>query len=364
MNCKRKDLWFLCAGASDGRLPKARVTGLLISAGYDCRTPRAVQRTKAMIKEARLKHLMVDSGGFQILCAEKRGISMTFNPEQPLRITRKSLNLAPRHVVEMAMEMNANSMVALDFPIRKIRDPDERQREFQMKLKHNVPWARETAKLRKKLCPEIDLFIPVQAYDLDQFETFYSKIKGIDFTGFSLPVRNMSMKDIAAFLLRMHALGIRKCHVLGSSSLPVISVCAYMSGRYFDWVSFDATSWRISAQHDTFIRPHDLSTIRLKNVGSYDQKHVCPCKPCAGRSLKRIFALEKEERMKILIAHNYLAIKGLCEEFGRAQVDTRYLRKRLEGSKRSDINKIIRCMSEIETMCVIEKGGDDFELNG
>ena len=208
--------------------------GLLISTGSDCITPKKIQETKEMLKIAKPKHLMNDSGGYQIYLAEKNGKAMTFDPERPLMITKKCFNLAPRHVIEKAIEMNADSMVALDYPIRKLKDPKARRKEFQKKLPYNVAWAIETAELRKKDCPGINLFIPVQAYNLKQFEEFYEKIKGIDFDGFSLPVRNMSMKDIAMFLLKMHEWGVKKVHILGSSSLPVISVCAYMSQRFFD----------------------------------------------------------------------------------------------------------------------------------
>ncbi len=78
------------------------------------------------------------------------------------------MNIAPCHVVERAIEIKADSMVALDFPIRKIKDRREQNSEFRKKLKYNVKWAIETAALRKILCPEIDLFIPVQAYNLRQ----------------------------------------------------------------------------------------------------------------------------------------------------------------------------------------------------
>jgi hypothetical protein len=84
---------------------------------------------------------------------------MTFDPEKPLSIRNKCFNIAPRHVVDMAIEMKADSMVALDFPIRKIKDHEEQDREFRKKLQYNVSWAIETARLRKELCPDISLFI-------------------------------------------------------------------------------------------------------------------------------------------------------------------------------------------------------------
>ena len=355
-NKKKKSLWYLCAGISNGRSPKAEVEGLLISAASDCKNPRSIQQTKEMMSHVSPKHRMTDSGGFQILTADKKGITMTFDPERPLSITKKCFNLAPLHVDEKAMEMKADSMVALDFPIRKIKDHDEREREFRQKLPQNVTWAIETARLRKDLCPDISLFIPVQAYDLRQFEEFYGRIYGIDFDGFSLPVRNMSMKDIAAFLLKIHKWGIKKVHILGSSSLPTISVCAYMSQGFFDWVSFDATTWRVSAQYGTFIHPYDLSSKKLHKVGSYDPHYCCYCKSCEGRTLGQLASMDRKERMAILMTHNYLAIRNLSREFGEAVVDSQYLEKRLKRSKRRDIKRILRCMSEIETMCSMSYG--------
>ena len=49
-NKKKRKLWFLCAGASDGRLPKTKVEGLLVSAASDCKSPGMIQKTKEMIE--------------------------------------------------------------------------------------------------------------------------------------------------------------------------------------------------------------------------------------------------------------------------------------------------------------------------
>jgi len=68
-------------------------------------------------------------------------------------------------------------------------------------------------------------------------------------------------------------------------------------------------------------------------------------------TLGQIAALDRKERMKILVTHNYLATQNLCKEFGEAAVDAQYLKKHLAESKRRDVKKIIRCMSEIEEMC-------------
>lgn len=70
----KNKLWFLCAGVSDGRLPKCTIDGSLISTASDCKNSKSIQKTKEMLMIAKPKHLMLDSGGFQILNAEKNGV--------------------------------------------------------------------------------------------------------------------------------------------------------------------------------------------------------------------------------------------------------------------------------------------------
>jgi len=351
MQNDRKDkLVYLCAGISNGRSPDS-VEGLLLSTAGDCRTPGTIQNAKALIKGKKPSYIMLDSGGYQLHVAEKKGISMTFNPDEPLKVTEKHINIAPRHICESAIEIGANSMVALDFPIRKIGDPAEQEKEFRSKLSRNVKWAIETAALRKKLCPHIGLFIPVQAYTLKQLEEFYGKIRHAEFDGLSLPVRNMTMVDLATFLFKFHKWGIKQVHILGSSSLPVMSVCAHMAQRFFDRVSFDATTWRIAAQFGQFIHPHDLSSKKLHKAQSYDPQFRCTCRFCKGRTLGTIAAMDRKERMTLLIKHNHLAIQNLCRKFDEMSFDYRYLEKYLKNSKRKDIKKILRSLSEIEKMC-------------
>lgn len=355
-NKKKRKLWFLCASASNNKLPEVNVEGLLISAGYDVKNAGLTQKTRQMIEQGKPKHLMIDCG-YQLFRAEEDGIRISFDPALPLLATKKILNVTPRHVVEKAIEINADIMVALDFPVRKLEDAYEQEQEFRYKLHYNVPWAIETAKLRKKLCPGISLLIPVQAYDIRQFEKFYEKIKRINFDGFSLPTRNMSMMEIALFMRKFHSLGIKKVHILGSSSLPTILVSAFMAQKYFDWVSFDATTWRKQAQNGRYIHPYDLSCKDLNKIGKYDTSYRCHCPSCQGMTIKQVSAVERKERTRILRTHNFLAIQNFCKEFGEASFDVQYLENRLRKSKRRDLKNILNCMSEIESICSVNTNG-------
>lgn len=346
----KKKLVYLCAGISNGRSPDY-VDGLLISTAGDCRTAGTIRGARAMIESKKPDYVMLDSGGYQFLNAEKRGLPITSNPDEPLKNTENGINVTCRHVPEMAIEMKANGMISLDLPVRKITDPVEQEKEFRNKLSRNVQWAIETATLRKRLCPHIGLFIPMQAYNLKQLEELYQKICHVEFDGLSLPVRNMTMVDLAAFLLKIHKWGIKTVHILGSSALPVMSVCAYMSQRFFDRVSFDATTWRIAAQFGEFIHPYDLSSQKLAKAGSSDPHYKCSCPFCKGRTIGKIAKMDRKERMTLLMNHNHHAIRNLCTKFDKVSFDYRYLEKYLEKSQRKDIKRILRSMSEIEKMC-------------
>ena len=345
-----RKLLYVCAGAKTELLPDADIESLLLSTASNFGTEGNTKKAEALIQAVHPGLLMLDSGGYQILSTEQQGVVMTFDAEQPLRCTRRYLNIAPLHVVQTAMEIKADCMIALDFPVRKLKGADECEREFREKIDRNVAWAIETAALRKEMCPDIEFLIPVQAYNLRQFEEFYRRIMHVDCDGLSLPVRNLSMVEIAQFFREMHGIGIRNVHILGSSSLPTIIVCAYMS-RLFDRITFDSTSWRMSAQWGEFINPEDLTYTRLTDASVSNRHARCFCAGCQGRTLDDIAKLERQKQTTALINHNYLAIQNLTRKFEKASVSMDFVKRFLAESRRGDKQRILRSMEEIETIC-------------
>ena len=71
--------------------------------------------------------------------------------------------------------------MSLDFPIRKLEDPEDQEFEFNRKLGFNSRWAIETSELRDKFCPEVKLFVPIQAYNLNQLHLFMKLIQEVNF---------------------------------------------------------------------------------------------------------------------------------------------------------------------------------------
>jgi len=57
--------------------------------------------------------------------------------------------------------------------------------------------------------------MPIQCYSVEQFDRFMNLIRGTEFDGLSMPVRNLNLRGISDFLMRFHELGVRKVHLLG-----------------------------------------------------------------------------------------------------------------------------------------------------
>ena len=62
------------------------------------------------------------------------------------------------------------------------------------------------------------------------------------FDGISMPIRNMSIFELAVFLVILYQRGVTRIHLLGTSRFSVIALCAYAARNMFDWVSLDSTS--------------------------------------------------------------------------------------------------------------------------
>jgi len=310
------ELVIICAGAGTESLPGRQVGALLFNAPIDGQSESALRGSEKLIRIAKPEIVMVDSGGFEFLTAETKNREITFDETKPLYSSKRRINIAPVHVVEVAERLQADIMVALDFPIRKIPGRREQEIEFKRKLGFNVRWAIEAAELREARCPEISLFIPVQCYTLDHLDIFQKLLGGISFDGFSLPVRNLGLRDIAIFLCRFYQMGVRRVHLLGVSTFPVIALSAYLARHCFDCVSLDSTTWRHAAQDRRYLNPHDLSGEFIGAEAIVDERteNDCPCPWCRGRTFTSIKNLPRTEKGYFLKAHNFWVTERAAKE--------------------------------------------------
>jgi tRNA-guanine family transglycosylase len=296
-----------CAGVERYILPARHVDAVLLNVPDDACSDSAINSTKRMLNSARAMDVMMDSGGFQLHTGELDGKRITFDENRPLIRNESEINITPLHVMKAAAIIKPDIIVGLDFPIRKISDPSERKLEFMRKLGFNVVWTKECFDLWKKLCPDIRFFVPIQCYDLDQLDLFNSMIAGVEYHGFSMPDRNMTLKSIILFMVRFYQMGIRQVHILGTSKIGIIAITAYMARNFFDWVSFDATTWRLWAEKSLYMNPYNLLQARIAPDVRIDPSIPmdCECPFCRGKTFTFIKNLPNTDRTAFLRSHNW-----------------------------------------------------------
>ena len=309
----------ICAGADGISLPDSPVEALLLNVLGHCTSPSKIRAAIEMYRMARPKYFMLDSSGYQVLQAEKKSKKLSFNPDLQPKFTKHELNIAPKHVMESVLVFQPympDIVVGLDFPIRKLNDVESPETEFLAKLEHNVPLTIQSAAWWKELCPQVKFFVPIQCYYLDQFDIFWGRVGGLDHDGVSMPIRNLGIPEIALFLVKFYQLGIRRVHLLGTSKFFAIALCAYMARHVFEWISLDASTWRISADKAGFLNPFDLSRENLAStvIANPELANDCPCPYCRNISFTQIIDLPFKQRVFLLRQHNWWVLERAFQD--------------------------------------------------
>jgi queuine/archaeosine tRNA-ribosyltransferase len=305
-----------CAGADLRTLPAKPIGALLFNVPDHGSSSSKISSVQEMRHIAGPNYMMLDSGGYQLLKAEEQGKRMTLDPGLPLKNGRREINLTPRHVMETAAVLQPNFVVGLDFPIRKLKTVAEKEAEFARKGEENVRLAFESAEWWKRLCSTAEFFLPIQCYNLNQLDAFYRRTRGLSYDGISMPIRNLNLAEIALFLVSFYQRGERRVHLLGTFSFGVIALCAFMAHQMFDWISLDATSWRIAAEKGDFFNPLDLSREQLAPSVVVDPKfeNLCPCPFCRGISYAQIQSLPRRDKTRLLREHNWWSLDQVCRD--------------------------------------------------
>ena len=152
---------------------------------------------------------------------------------------------------------------------------------------------------------------------------------GLEYDGVSMPIRNLKLHEIALFLVSFYQRGIRQVHLLGTFSFPVIALCAYMARHLFEWVSLDATTWRIAADKGEFLHPYNLSRVKLQpeiNIPD-DAENNCPCPFCSGQNFAAIQGLERKKKTRLLREHNWWSVCKVFSDLERNCADIVMLEK-------------------------------------
>lgn len=359
-----------CAGVSEDVLPSNRVDAILANVPQNATNDIIIRKTRGMLESARVLYFMMDSGGFQLLMRELGGGKIDCDPSRPLIYNPREINLAPYHVVAAAAKLQPNMLTALDLPVLKIEGQRQQQVEFMRKLGFNLVWMTETALLRRQLCPEIELFIPIQCYDLDQFGFLERHLATLEYDGLSLPTRNLDPAGIALFLVKFYQIGVRKVHLLSVSNFSGIALAAYFARHVFDWFSIDATTWRIKSELQEYLHPLDLSKISVRNNVVFDERQALPCSCpwCSRMTFTLIKHLPYTDKTDFLRCHNYFVIEALGRELYARSSDfdsfVQHLRERNQKQARK-VRKLIEALTivhhrrnePIETLRTLLGGG-------
>jgi hypothetical protein len=223
--------------------------------------------------------------------------------------------------------------------------------EFKKKLGINLVCMTETARLRRRYCPEIELFIPVQCYTLEQFGYIERHLVDLEYNGLSLPTRNLDPGGIALFLLKFYKMGIRKVHLLSVSNFTGLALAAYFARHVFDWCSVDATTWRLTAQYQEYLHPRDLSKTILRNNAVIQPRQLpCRCPWCSTKDFAQIQLLSVKDKTGFLRQHNFHVIQELgCEFYARSANFDSYIQHLRERNQRQarKVRKLIEALSVV-----------------
>jgi tRNA-guanine family transglycosylase len=305
-----------CAGADDYRsLPGKNLDGILFNVPNAGKSKISITKTLQLIESEQPRYVMLDSGGFSLLEAELNGKQILCNPYKQM-FFENAINLTPRHVVDLAVQLNPQFMVALDYPIGTTKDPDAQQVEFKKKIGFTVLWALETAALHQKYCPHIQLFLPIQCYNLSQLAEYFYLVRDLNLENLCMPVRNLSLQEIVHFVQQFWLNGARRIHLLGVGSLFHIAMAVYMAKNYFEWFSVDAQTWRIQAQYSRYLHPLDLKPEFIGDSVKInpDTSINCPCPWCAYQTLEGIRDLPYTDKTHFLMRHNYWVTTNIARE--------------------------------------------------
>ncbi len=347
-----------CAGVHTGILPSRKMEAILINVPRNAGTEADIRRSLKMLVATRTKHSMLDSGGYQRLTNELKGGVSTADSSRPLICRKHEMNLAPIHVIQTAVKVQPGIVTALDAPVLKVSGLEKQRREFETKLPLNLKWMRETARLRSKYCPSIELFIPIQCYDLHQFGLIEPTLSELHYDGLSLPTRNLDAAGISLFLLKFYQIGVRKVHLLSVSNFTGIALAAYFAQHVFDWCSVDATTWRMDSQYHDYLRPQDLFKISVREDASFDEGQAlpCDCPWCSRTSFTEIKHLPGPEKTALLRYHNYYVIQQLGRElYARSANFNSYIQHLRERNPRQA--KLVRGL--IDALTIVHHRKDE-----
>jgi hypothetical protein len=330
-------------------LPVSDIGGILFNTPEILRSPSALTKINMTIEIANPVYIMVDSGGYQAFkTKEKNGqlppeeqSILIMNGNKPV-YGKKMFNLTAKHVLDAVLLLRPHFVISPDIPVPKPDHPDRKRFFFLESLGYNVYCAAELSEMLHENHLDTKLLIPLQLFDLFEYDYFMKQICNIDFAGLSIPRRIMSNEKLALFILKARSLGITYLHLLGSGRMAHIAILAYMARHYIELISFDSTNVFQFSSKSQYLWPFSLLPLDLREEGSKDDLTVpisCDCPWCSYyQSFPEIQYEETHEKLRFLVQHNHFVTEQFTTE-AMTHADTAKSLKALlsEKTKRYDI---------------------------
>ncbi len=249
----------------------------------------------------------LDSGGFSVSNHEVAGTIESSGILEQLTTER---------IMKTANFVNATIVFGLDIPLRGYRDADKQNQEFMVKSRLNLKLAQDAIEQHKQICPTLELFLPLQFYNLNQLKYF---LDNLDLrsgpVGAAFPVRELTIKNVIKILYFLKCRGFEKIHLLGTSSLPSIALSAYLARHYFDRVTTDSTNWMMAGMFLKYWQPWTLKAVELKGVKINFDLGDCDCTACRYYNFNEYWKIPKTELAIALGYHNHAVLEQVCKGF-------------------------------------------------
>lgn len=248
--------------------------------------------------------ILIDSGGYKIGQLEKNGA---------LESSKILYSLTNELVMCIAGEVGADIVVGLDYPLRGYDRDAERNMEFQKKMPINQILARDAIKKHRQICPDIELYLAVQAYNPEQFRFVVDNLDP-EYDGLAFPVCNYQPIKLIENLFLLIARGVRKVHFLGSST-PVVAMIATFFSKYFVRITYDSTTWMQHANKMNYLHSQNLSVVSMKGGQLPKKIGQCDCLACRYHNFREFWNIPKGDLPYAIGRHNYAVFERVHEMF-------------------------------------------------
>jgi hypothetical protein len=235
-------------------------------------------------------------------------------------------------------KLNIKFGFTLDHPMSYVPGPDE----YGKKLRNSYRWAKIMFKERQDLCPDTQLFIPLQFTTKAQLYQYFERMEPLHPDGYAFPGRGRwcSAKaiTIACTLCYLHSKKVEKVHLLGSSRREIIIIAAAAIGlRMFKQLSFDSRTWNTRNFNKDLIMI-ESRTLSQKVVSKVKPQYLYLIKP----SLVNLYFDIDANNKRLLMLNNAFAITQYADRLANIATNIAdlkdhlpFLRIRGNGLKRA-----------------------------